>query len=312
MKKLTFITVLSCCTLLIGCNQSGDGATNSAQTDTEQPAADSPILPVGGEQPALSPDVLLTVNGQPVSRTLFGLYFKERVRDPAKASDNPQLQMKVLNELSNLLILSQDAEQKQLDKSAEVEATLTLFRAKLLTQAAIQRHLKEHQPTEADYQKLYDAEYANKSSTEFKARHILLKEEEKAKEIIALLQQGGDFAELAKTHSTGPTGANGGDLGWFDSEQMVKPFADAVQAMEKGKYSEAPVKTQFGWHVILLEDSRDLPAPSLDAVRSELTTRLQQQVLADYIQELRAKTKLHYNEQQKPAKEKAAQASGES
>ena len=124
-------------------------------------------------------------------------------------------------------------------------------------------------------QAAYDAQYANAEPTkEFSASHILVEAEDKAKELIVELEGGADFAELAKTHSTGPSGPNGGELGWFGPGMMVKPFEDAVMAMEDGAIS-APVQTQFGWHVIKLNESRMKGAPALEDVRAELAVQIE-------------------------------------
>jgi peptidyl-prolyl cis-trans isomerase C len=251
-------------------------------------------------------NTLLTVNGQAVSKQMYGLYFQDRTRGMQDAQSSPQMQMNVLNELANVLIVAQDAEKKGIDKQPEIEATLTLLKAKLLTQTAIQEYAKNNQPTEEQIKTFYEAEYANQSTKEYKARHILVKEEEAAKSLITELDGGADFAELAKTHSTGPTGKNGGDLGWFDAGQMVKPFSDAVVAMEKGSYTKTPVNTQFGWHVIMLEDSRDAEIPALDGVRGEIVNTLQQKSLAAYMQGLRDQSDIVFNETnavKKPAEE---------
>ncbi|WP_319825236.1 peptidylprolyl isomerase [Thalassovita sp.] len=135
---------------------------------------------------------------------------------------------------------------------------------------------------------LYDEKYAGKSGgPEFNASHILVESKEKAEELIAELQNGADFAELAKTHSTGPSGPNGGELGWFGEGQMVPPFEEAVMALEVGAIS-APVATQFGWHVIKLNDKREKDAPSLEEVSAELAAEIEGKVVEARIQELTA------------------------
>lgn len=129
--------------------------------------------------------------------------------------------------------------------------------------------------TDEALQAAYDAEYADAEPTqEFSAAHILVETEDKAKELIEELDGGADFAELAKEHSTGPSGPGGGELGWFSAGMMVKPFEDAVMGMEPGSVS-APVQTQFGWHVIKLNETRMKGAPTLDEVRSELTIKVE-------------------------------------
>ncbi len=146
--------------------------------------------------------------------------------------------------------------------------------------------LLEEELTDDAIQAAYDAKYADfQGADEFNASHILVKTEEEAKDIKAQLDDGADFAELAKEKSTGPSGPNGGELGWFGSGQMVPAFEAAVIGLEKGQVSE-PVKTQFGWHVITLNDKRKSEAPELDQVRAELTQTLQQEVIQARIDEL--------------------------
>lgn len=295
MKKRISLAALCGLGLLLGCSQEDSNAETSAVTEQR-----SAVLPVSKSAPSASNELdentLLSVNGQQVTKMMYGIYFQDRMRAVPNAQNTPEMQMSVLNELANVLIVAQDAEKKQIDKRPDVEATLALLRAKLLTQTALQEYASANQPDEKAIQSIYDTEYSNKSSTEYKARHILVKEEDQAKTLITQLDEGGDFTELAIEHSTGPTGKNGGDLGWFDSEQMVKPFSDAVKAMELGKYTKTPVQTQFGWHVILLEESRETPPPSLEQVKAEITNKLQQKALADYMKGLREKSDLQFNE----------------
>ena len=293
MKMRTSLAAVCSIGLLFGCNQ------ESSQAETTTPSAEnrSAVLPASTPQAAnLDENILVTVNGEPITKLMYGIYFQERMRVTPNAQNTPEMQMNVLNELTNVMLVAQDAEKKQLDKREDVTAALELLRAKLLTQTAIQDYAKNNPPSEEEIQKYYDSEYAGKSTTEYKARHILVKDEAEAKALIEQLDKGADFAKLATEHSTGPTGKNGGDLGWFDSSQMVKPFSDAVKALEKGKYTKEPVKTQFGWHVILLEDTRESPPPALETVKPTITTHLQQQALAHYMEELRAESKLQFNE----------------
>jgi peptidyl-prolyl cis-trans isomerase C len=310
MKKQILLATVCSATLLVGCNQKAEKAPT-----VPGPAGSESTQEQSSGSAEMDDNTLLTVNGQAVSKQMYGLYFQDRTRNMQDAQNSPQMQMNVLNELANVLIVAQDAEKKGIDKQPEIEATLTLLKAKLLTQTAIQEYAKNNQPTEEQIKTIYEADYANQSTKEFKARHILVKEEEAAKSLITELDGGADFAELAKTHSTGPTGKNGGDLGWFDAEQMVKPFSDAVVALEKGSYTKAPVNTQFGWHVILLEDSRDAEVPALDGVRGEIVNTLQQKSLAAYMQGLRDESDIVFNEKnavKKPVEEAESVESAES
>lgn len=303
MKKNIMVASFCSALLIAGCNQAADTAPTVPSPDNKTAAATEENSPEMGE------DTLLSVNGELVSKAMYALYFQDRMRNVPDAKNSPEMQMNVLNELANVIIAAQDAEKKGIDKRPEIDATLALLRAKLLTQTVIQEYAEANQPSEDQIKTYYEAEYASQSGQEYKARHILVKEEDEAKSLIGQLDGGADFAKLAKEHSTGPTGKNGGDLGWFDANQMVKPFADAVAALEKGSYSKEPVQTQFGWHVILLEDARETEAPALEGVRGEIITKLQQKTLAEYMQGLRENSNIVFNEKaavKKPAEEEAA------
>jgi peptidyl-prolyl cis-trans isomerase C len=300
MKMKTFLAAVCSAGLLTACNQSTEQASTAATTDSER----SVTVPEMDDPSSTDMDIetLLTVNGEAITRTMYSLYFQDRMRGVPDAQNSPEMQMSVLNELSNIIIVAQDAEKQGIQNRPEVAASIDLLKAKLLTQIAIQDFASSHEPSEEAIQKAYQEEYAGQSGTEYKARHILVKEQNEATALIEKLDGGADFAELAKEHSTGPTGSNGGDLGWFDAAQMVKPFGDALIAMEKGKYSSAPVETQFGWHVILLEDSRQTEAPTLDSVKGKIVNKLKQTALSDYMQGLRDSSKLIFNEKNaKPA-----------
>jgi len=126
---------------------------------------------------------------------------------------------------------------------------------------------------------------------QFKARHILVASQGEAVDLIKELDDGADFEELAKGKSTGPSGPTGGDLGWFSPDQMVAPFSSAVAALDDGGYTSEPVQTQFGWHVILREESRDSEPPTLESVREVITQQVQQKKLQTYIASLREAAK---------------------
>ncbi|MEW8462386.1 MAG: peptidylprolyl isomerase [Candidatus Thiodiazotropha endolucinida] len=300
MKTKILLAAVCSAGLLTACNQSTDQASTAAKTDSDRPATVPEMNePTTGE---MEVETLLTVNGEAITRTMYSLYFQDRMRNVPDAQNSPEMQMSVLNELSNIIIVAQDAEKQGILKRPEVAASVDLLKAKLLTQIAIQDFASNHEPSEEDIQKAYQEDYAGQSGSEYKARHILVKEQDEATALIEKLDGGADFAELAVEHSTGPTGKNGGDLGWFDVAQMVKPFGDALKNMEKGKYSTAPVETQFGWHVILLEDTRDTEAPTLDSVKGKIVNKLKQVALSDYMQGLRDSSKLVFNEKNaKPA-----------
>jgi len=160
--------------------------------------------------------------------------------------------------------------------------------SRILQEIWLQRRVEERMSEEA-VQEGYQAYLAqNPPQEEVNARHILVESEEEAQQIIDQLEQGADFAELAQEHSIGPSSEQGGELGWFSREQMVEPFAEAAFAMEPGTYTTEPVQTQFGWHVIRVEDRRTAEPPPLDQVREEVEAGLARQYVADIVEELRA------------------------
>ena len=142
--------------------------------------------------------------------------------------------------------------------------------------------------TEDEMQAAYDEQVKLMPPLEFKARHILVESQAEAIDIIEELNGGADFQELAKTRSTGPSGPSGGDLGWFSPTQMVAPFTSAVESMEDGEISSTPVQTQFGWHVILREESRESVPPPYESSKENVRAMVQQQKFQDALAELRA------------------------
>ena len=158
----------------------------------------------------------------------------------------------------------------------------------VLAQAVAQDFFDKNQATEDEIQAEYKLQMNMAPPLQFKARHILVETQAAAADLISQLQGGADFQELAKTHSTGPSGSVGGDLGWFAPDQMVKPFSDAVATMDDGDFSAEPVQTQFGWHVILREESRTNEPPTLESIHDALKQRVEQNKFQGYIEKLRA------------------------
>jgi peptidyl-prolyl cis-trans isomerase C len=169
----------------------------------------------------------------------------------------------------------------------EVEEQMAALRDRIVMQIYFQREVEAKLTDEVLQQRYEQWKEANPAASEVHARHILLETEEKAKEVLAEVQGGKDFTEAAKEHSTGPSGPNGGDLGFFTHDQMVKPFADAAFAMEPGAVSEAPVKTDFGWHVIKVEERRQQPQPGFDELRDQLAEQATQEIASEMLTALR-------------------------
>ncbi len=188
----------------------------------------------------------------------------------------------ILDQLVQQEVLAQDekaVETKRVDLSLKTERR-TLLAAETVSAVA------DAAVTDEALQAAYDAQFADaEQGQEYNASHILVESEDEAKAIIEELNGGADFAEVAKEKSTGPSGPNGGELGWFSAGMMVEPFQAAVETMEAGAISETPVQTQFGWHVIKLNETRAKEAPKLDEVRDQLAQQVQQEAVAAYMDE---------------------------
>jgi len=242
---------------------------------------------VADETTASAPDAVATVNGREVSAAMFSFYSRSRAQKDT-ADLTPDEREQLLDELIQLVLLSNAAESEGLVADEEFAAELELLRLQTIARRQIGAELERNPATEADLQRTYEENMDQLAGVQYRARHILVDTESEAQSLIDQLNQGADFQELARNHSTGPSGPNGGDLGWFSAERMVPPFAAAVRAMEVGSYSAEPVQTRFGWHVILLEEKSDARAPGLDAVRQDVTNMAEQQKVQAYLDQLRA------------------------
>ncbi|WP_394754490.1 peptidylprolyl isomerase [Crenothrix sp.] len=235
-------------------------------------------------------DAIASVNGQYISKATLAELEKE-IAEKAHGQSFPK--EKLIEELVQRELLIQDAVKKQLDKTPDMQKQLDVARNSLLTQADLQDFVKKNPVTDAEIKAEYDSKVGGTNATEYKARHILVKTEDEAKKLIAALDKGGDFAKLANKNSVdAKESQNGGDLGWFNPSQMVAPFSEAVAKLEKGKYSKVPVKTQFGYHIILREDSRAQTPPPLDSVKDQLTPFLQRQKTQKMLEGLRKQAKV--------------------
>lgn len=249
-------------------------------------AEDQPADKAAASAPPSGDTTIATVNGQEVPLDLFRRFYAERLRQ-ANVQNTPQFQNQAFNEFVNILVTAQDAERAGLEKEKSFETALKLQRLQLLSGFAIRNAATTYQPSDEELQKAYDERYAKGNGTEYKARHILVKSEEEGTKLVEELKGGADFAELAKSKSLGPTGKDGGALPWFGTGQMVQPFTDATAALKPGEHSSEPVQTQFGWHVILVEDRRMTPPPGLETVREQLESGLADQYFREIVADLR-------------------------
>lgn len=243
----------------------------------------------------LGEESVATIDGIPIQTSLFNYYARARLQKDVVLLTDEEYDG-LLQELVEFRLLTRAAEAQGLSDQQELAAQLEIYRLQTLSRVMASSYLEENPATEAELQSAYQQSLPQLSGQQFKARHILVDEEDEARAIIEELQQGADFQELARTRSTGPSGPNGGDLGWFTPDSMVAPFADAASSMEVGTFSVEPVETRFGWHVILLEDSADQQPPGLDAVRDEITSLVEQEKIRVYLESLQLTAEISYGE----------------
>ena len=268
--KLHHLTLaLGLTALISGCDQIPVG---SSQDTSAAPVSDTSA-------------VVATVNGTPITEQGQAVYQQQRhsrrPNDPASQDHEA-----VLEELINLELARQAGVEQGLDEKPDIALQIDQQRRAVVAAAAIQHQLQVNPVSDEELKKLYDDNVGD--GKEYKARHILVEDQQQARDLIVELDGGGDFSELAKQHSTGPSGKTGGELGWFSAGQMVKPFSDALADMEKGTYTKEPVQTQFGWHVIILDDSRESTVPSFEQVKPQLKMMAQNQRVQDYVASLRS------------------------
>lgn len=239
--------------------------------------------------PAFAQNVA-TVNGKAITQQSLDQFIKLLVSQGA--TDSPQLREQVKQEMINRQIFVQAAEKDGVAKQPAVQTEIELAREGILVRALMADYLKKHPITDKQIQDEYNEAKAQQAGQqEFKVRHILVEDEKTANDLLAQVKRDKKkFAELAKKNSKDPgSGANGGDLGWASPTNYVKPFADAVSGLKKGQLADKPVQTQFGWHVIEVEDTRPVEFPTLDQVRPQIEEMLRQQALGEYQKQLREK-----------------------
>lgn len=240
----------------------------------------------------VSAETVFTVNDVAVDSSIVDMYLESRIQRPADQATAEERAL-VQQELTDIYLLTTQPAAESLAEDAKIKAQIELQGRAVLAQAVAADYFANNPATEEEILAAYQEQMASAPSQQFKARHILVDTQAAAVDLIRQLDEGADFAELAKEHSTGPTGPNGGDLGWFAPDQMVQPFSQAVAALEDGAHTAEPVQTQFGWHVILREDSRDNQPPTLDSVRDAIKQSVEQAKFAAYLETLRAE----YNSQ---------------
>jgi peptidyl-prolyl cis-trans isomerase C len=235
-------------------------------------------------------ETIFTVNGIDVDSAVVDLYFENRLGQPG-AAPTPEQRTALMSELRDIYLLSTQDIGSELAQEPRLAAQIQLQTQGAIAQAVAGDYLASVEVSEEEILAEYAEQAEMAPQLQFKARHILVATQGEAIDLIAELDGGADFEELAMEKSTGPSGPTGGDLGWFSPNQMVPPFSNAVAALEDGEYTSEPVQTQFGWHVILREESRDSEPPTLESVREVITQQVQQKKLQAYIASLREAAK---------------------
>jgi peptidyl-prolyl cis-trans isomerase C len=230
------------------------------------------------------------VNGVSIPKSRVDMRVKAAAQQGQPESD--EMRKAVREDLINLEVISQAAAKNGLDKQADTAQQLELARQSVLAGAFVQDYVKNNPVSAEAMKQEYETMKARVGNKEFKLSHILVESEDEAKKVVAEIKKGAKFGKVAKSKSKDPGSKdNSGDLGWAVPSNFVQPFAEAAMKLAKGQMS-APVQTQFGWHIIKLEDTRELKVPTFDEMKPQLERRMQQQSIQKFIEELRGKAKI--------------------
>lgn len=235
-------------------------------------------------------ETVATVNGKPITKSQFDMYVEGATRQ-AQQPPTPEQREQMLDQFISMRLASEAAEKTPVVKETKVTDQLALARMNILLDASLQKYLEANPVADSELKPEYDAQVAA-MPREYHARHILVEDKAAADAITKDLKGGADFAKLAKDKSKDSSAANGGDLGWFTLETMVKPFGDALVKLKPGETTAEPVQSQFGWHVIKLEEARSPAPPAFDEVKDRVRSILQRKKLQAYLDELRKGAKI--------------------
>lgn len=224
--------------------------------------------------------------GISINPNVLNMYLESRIQKPADQATAEEVAA-IRNELTDLYLLSEGPRANELKESPRLQAQLELQTRGMIAQAVAADFMTRNPATDEEMRALYAEQVKLAPPMEFKARHILVETQGEAVALVTELEGGADFAELATQKSTGPSATSGGDLGWFTSDRMVPEFSAAVAALGDGEFTKSPVQTQFGWHVILREESRESPPPPYESVADVLKQEVEQNKLRDHITGLR-------------------------
>lgn len=246
---------------------------------------------LGALAPAALAQNVAVVNGKAVPKSRVDALSQQVAKSGRQVT--PEMEGELKKEVIAREIFMQEAQKMGLEATDDFKSQMELARQTLLIRELFMDFQKKNPVSDADIQAEYDRFAAANSGKEYKSRHILVETEDEAKSIIAQIKKGKKFEDIAKKSSKDPgSGANGGDLDWANPNNYAKEFADALKGLTKGKMTDTPVKTEFGYHVIRLDDTRDAQLPKLQDVKPQVAQQLQQQKLKVYQEQLRAKAKV--------------------
>ena len=265
------LSVIAIALSLIACNK-------------QAPTATTP------EKPAVVP--VATVDGKVISKADYDFYIKQ-VTQGKPMQLTPEQKTQVVNELVGMQILAAQGVKDNVESDPDVAAALDVNHTHLLADAESRQYLKTKQPSDAELRDEYTSAIAGLVKTEYHAHHILVKDRALAEQLIKKIKGGAKFEDIAKAQSV-DTGSKpaGGDLGWFKLDRMVKQFGEALKTLKKGEMTAAPVETNYGWHIIRLDDTRDLAPPPFDQVKDQIMSRVIQKKLQAYVEELKKTAKV--------------------
>ncbi|HEX7932554.1 MAG TPA: peptidylprolyl isomerase [Paraburkholderia sp.] len=248
------------------------------------------LLAAFAAAPAFAQNIAV-VNGTPIPKARADALIDQLVHQGQQ--NTPQLQMAVREELVNREILMQEALRRGLPTRPDIKAQIAVAQQTVVLRALIEDFVKKNAPTDAEVTARYNALIKDAGGKEYHLHHILVDNEQQAKDLIAKIKGGASFEDLAKQYSKDPgSGKNGGDLDWSDPKAYVPEFADAATHLQKGQMTDTPVHTQFGWHVIRVDDVRDVTPPPLEQVRPQIVQQIQQEKLQAFEEGLRKNAKI--------------------
>ncbi|MEM5292926.1 peptidylprolyl isomerase [Burkholderia sp. JPY481] len=248
------------------------------------------LLAAFAAAPAFAQNIAV-VNGTPIPKSRADALIQQLVHQGQQ--DTPQLQQAVREELVNREILMQEALRRGLPNRPDIKAQIAVAQQTVVLRALIEDFVKNNQPTDAEVTARYNALVKEAGGKEYHLHHILVDNEQQAKDLIAKIKAGASFEDLAKQYSKDPgSGKNGGDLDWSDPKAYVPEFADAATHLQKGQMTDTPVHTQFGWHIIRVDDIRAVTPPPLEQVRAQIVQQIQQEKLQAFEENLRKSAKI--------------------